>query len=252
MTTANVTASSQSAQAAIYIRNKADCAEIDTGKGEKIYELFGVVNQTGEKHSVAIVEIAQNGSSQPHFHEEAQEGYFLLEGSGTLTIDGYSRKITKGDLAHIRSGTVHTVSNEEKATLIFLCICAPAWVPTCFKEKEQPQLPSADQSLGEDKFCIKKVENPQSSQQLHHLLERSDSTKYGVDVVFVKPGEKTSPEQNQGGERTVYVVDGTASIIIDGLSHTIRKGELAKIPSEKTDQITNIGNDLLQLVRVSA
>jgi quercetin dioxygenase-like cupin family protein len=42
-----------------------------------------------------------------HYHKRSTEIYYVLEGSGELSLDGVSHEVKKGSLAHIPPGVVH-------------------------------------------------------------------------------------------------------------------------------------------------
>ncbi|MDF2578212.1 MAG: hypothetical protein K0S74_1696 [Chlamydiales bacterium] len=111
----------------IYIKRKEDCQEINAGNGEHIYELLGLHNGNSQQHSVAQVEIMQNGHSQAHYHPKAEESYIITEGSGSLTIGDQTRAVAKGDIVKIPMGKIHQIFNDNTEALKFYCIRAPAW-----------------------------------------------------------------------------------------------------------------------------
>jgi len=64
-------------------------------------------------------------STQRHYHRASEEFYFILEGIGTMEIDGTSRDIVPGDAILIPPGSRHHISATQ--TLRFLCCCAPPY-----------------------------------------------------------------------------------------------------------------------------
>lgn len=42
-----------------------------------------------------------------HYHKRSTEIYYVLEGGGTLMLDGVAHEVKKGSLAHIPPGVVH-------------------------------------------------------------------------------------------------------------------------------------------------
>ena len=42
-----------------------------------------------------------------HYHKRSTEIYYVLDGGGTLMLDGVAHEVKKGSLAHIPSGVVH-------------------------------------------------------------------------------------------------------------------------------------------------
>lgn len=111
---------------------KEDCIEINSGRGEFIYEFLGKEKGSSDGISIALVEIHQNGSSEAHMHPHAEEFYIGLEGEGRLIIDGETKSIKRDVLEKIPKSKVHQIFNDRKETLKFLCVCTPAWTPDCY------------------------------------------------------------------------------------------------------------------------
>ena len=65
------------------------------------------------------------GATQRHYHKLSEEFYFLLEGTGTMEIDGEERQVGPGDAILIPAGAWHTITAGE--ALRFLCCCAPPY-----------------------------------------------------------------------------------------------------------------------------
>ena len=42
-----------------------------------------------------------------HYHKRSTELYYVLEGSGTVLLDGVAHEVKKGSIAHIPPGVVH-------------------------------------------------------------------------------------------------------------------------------------------------
>ena len=64
--------------------------------------------------------------TERHYHREAEEIYFLLEGSGTMELDGEERRVGPGDAILIPPGAWHQIHADD-APLRFLCCCAPPY-----------------------------------------------------------------------------------------------------------------------------
>lgn len=114
-----------------YIREEKDCVLYSPNPREKIYELFGVANGQAKKHSVAIVDLLPDGSSDRHFHPVIEESYYIVEGSGKLVISEQTSEVNPGDLAVMPVGEKHKISTIGNKTLRLLAICAGPWTPTC-------------------------------------------------------------------------------------------------------------------------
>lgn len=45
--------------------------------------------------------------ARPHYHRRGTEIYYVLEGEGTVILDGIEQPVRKGSLVHIPPGVVH-------------------------------------------------------------------------------------------------------------------------------------------------
>ncbi len=97
--------------------------------GELIYELIGSGGREEDvNHSLAFVELAEGKSTEPHFHEESEETYYVLGGRGEISVDGNEFQMVQGQACLIEPGEVHEVAGLEGG-LRFLAMSVPAWTP---------------------------------------------------------------------------------------------------------------------------
>lgn len=61
-----------------------------------------------------------------HFHKSHSDGYYVLEGTLTVTIDGEHRELDAGDFALVPPGVVHSFVNASDAPVRFLNMHAPS------------------------------------------------------------------------------------------------------------------------------
>ena len=62
-----------------------------------------------------------------HFHAGNDEAYFVLDGTGEMTVDGETRPVRPGDAVLIPSGAWHAISAKSPSGLWFLCCCSPPY-----------------------------------------------------------------------------------------------------------------------------
>jgi mannose-6-phosphate isomerase-like protein (cupin superfamily) len=98
-----------------------------TKDGSEIRELLAHRNSCVRQQSLAEARLPPGASTAPHFHRLTEEIYFILEGSGRMTVDDESRLVTAGDAIAIPPRAVHTITNVGSTTLRFLCCCAPGY-----------------------------------------------------------------------------------------------------------------------------
>ena len=56
--------------------------------------------------------------AKPHFHKLSTELYYVLEGRGSVTLDGVEHDVRKGSLVHIPPGVVHSASGRMRVLVI--------------------------------------------------------------------------------------------------------------------------------------
>jgi mannose-6-phosphate isomerase-like protein (cupin superfamily) len=54
----------------------------------------------------------------PHFHKVATELYFVLEGGGSVTVNGVEHEVRKGSLVHIPPGVVHSAQGKMRVLVV--------------------------------------------------------------------------------------------------------------------------------------
>lgn len=56
--------------------------------------------------------------AKPHFHKVATELYYVLEGGGTVTLDGVEHEVQRGSLVHIPPGVVHSARGQMRVLVV--------------------------------------------------------------------------------------------------------------------------------------
>ena len=77
--------------------------------------------------SIAHAIVHPGETTLPHTLQKSTEIYFILEGSGVITIDQESSPVRPGDIVLIPTGAVQNISNTGTCDLVFLCIVSPKW-----------------------------------------------------------------------------------------------------------------------------
>lgn len=114
----------------VYRREK-HTSPIVTPHGETIYELLGrYTGQTTEHHSVAHVVLSPGASTLRHYHPSAEESYYVLHGTGRITVGNEDTTLSSGEIVLIPPRTPHKFVNTGIEPLEFLVVCVPAWEPT--------------------------------------------------------------------------------------------------------------------------
>lgn len=60
-----------------------------------------------------------------HYHEKAEQFFFILTGTATIEVDGCVYQVSDQQGISIPAGAIHELRNEAKSDLIFLVVSTP-------------------------------------------------------------------------------------------------------------------------------
>ena len=81
----------------------------------------------GARHiTTTLVEMEPGGIQWPHRHE-TEQCYTILEGKGTMTVDGRQAVVGEGDTVFIPSGSLHGLTNDGGSVLRYLSAGSPVF-----------------------------------------------------------------------------------------------------------------------------
>jgi mannose-6-phosphate isomerase-like protein (cupin superfamily) len=56
--------------------------------------------------------------ARPHYHKRSTEIYYVLDGSGSVVLDGVEHPVSKGSLVHIPPGVIHGARGRMRVLVI--------------------------------------------------------------------------------------------------------------------------------------
>lgn len=107
------------------IRNREEQPPFTTKDGSTIRSLLDKANAPVSNQSLAEAFLPAGAMTDRHHHKLSEEFYYLLEGEGTMEIDGETREVGPGDAILIPAGAWHQI--QARSALRFLCCCAPPY-----------------------------------------------------------------------------------------------------------------------------
>ncbi|MFZ4775722.1 MAG: cupin domain-containing protein [Terrimicrobiaceae bacterium] len=107
------------------VRNLSSQKQFTTADGSQIRSILDLANAPVKNQSLAEAVVPVGTSTCRHHHKASEEFYFILDGKGTMEIDGTVQEIGPGDAILIPPGAWHQITAGE--TLRFLCCCAPPY-----------------------------------------------------------------------------------------------------------------------------
>ncbi|HLX66934.1 MAG TPA: cupin domain-containing protein, partial [Puia sp.] len=80
-----------------------------------------------ETDSLSVIEerIPPGSSEALHYHEHAQQLFYILAGVATFETEGVSATVRSGEGYHVLPGTRHRIRNEGTEDLHFLVVSQP-------------------------------------------------------------------------------------------------------------------------------
>jgi mannose-6-phosphate isomerase-like protein (cupin superfamily) len=107
--------------------NRRRAAVINTPHGSEIRPLIDRTTSGIERCSLAEEILPPGASVGRHHHVWTEEVYYILEGSGVMTVGDETRAVGAGDAVFIPSGQAHTLENTGPSPMTLLLVCGPAY-----------------------------------------------------------------------------------------------------------------------------
>ena len=109
------------------IINHKDSKILNTPHGSEIRPLIDRTTASITQCSLAEETLPPGKTVTPHHHEVLEEIYYILSGSGVMTIGEESREVSAGDAIYIPKHNVHTLTNTGADEMKLLLVCGPAF-----------------------------------------------------------------------------------------------------------------------------
>jgi len=107
------------------LQNLSSQKPFTTADGSQIRSILDSTNAPVKNQSLAEASMPAGTATLRHYHKDAEEFYFLLDGTGTMEVDGEVVNVGPGDAILIPPGSWHQITAHEP--LRFLCCCAPPY-----------------------------------------------------------------------------------------------------------------------------
>jgi len=80
--------------------------------------------------SIADIKIPPGVTVKEHYHKKMEEVYFIVEGSGIVSVNGIQKEVRVGDAVVIMPYERHTITNASDSQMLRLHVtCSPPWSP---------------------------------------------------------------------------------------------------------------------------
>lgn len=122
-----------------------------------VYRFLATGEDTNGKYALWEALVPPGGGPPPHVHSREEEGFYILEGEITLTVNGERIVATAGMFANMPVGTPHSFKNESSRPARMLISVAPAGLEQIFFECGVPLAEGATTALPPSKEEIVKL-----------------------------------------------------------------------------------------------
>lgn len=109
------------------IVNRERAAVIETPHGSEIRPLIDRTTSDIELCSLAEEVLPPGASVGRHHHLATEEVYYILRGTGQMTVGDETRAVNGGDAIYIPRHTTHTLTNNGPEPIVLLLVCGPAY-----------------------------------------------------------------------------------------------------------------------------
>lgn len=122
-----------------------------------VYRFLATGEETNGKYALLEAIVPPGGGPPPHVHSREEEGFYVLEGEITFTVNGERVVATAGMFANMPVGTPHSFKNESNRPAKMLISVAPAGLEQMFFEVGVPLAEGATTALPPTKVEIEKL-----------------------------------------------------------------------------------------------
>ncbi len=103
-----------------------------------VYRFLATGEDTNGKYALWETMVPPGGGPPPHVHSREEEGFYVLEGEITFTVNGERVVAAAGTFANMPVGTPHSFKNESDRPARMLISVAPAGLEQMFLEVGVP------------------------------------------------------------------------------------------------------------------
>ena len=122
-----------------------------------VYRFLATGEDTNSKYSLIEALVGPGGGPPPHVHSREDEGFYILEGEITFTINGERVVAAAGMFANMTVGTPHSFKNESNKPAKMLVSVVPAGLEKMFMEIGVPLAEGATTALPPRREDIEKL-----------------------------------------------------------------------------------------------
>lgn len=134
-----------------------------------VYRILATGEDTNGKYALWEALVPPGGGPPPHVHSREEEGFYVLDGEITFTVNDERVVATAGTFANMPVGTPHSFKNESDRPARMLISVAPAGLEEMFFEVGVLLAEGATTAL------------PPTKEEIEKLI--AVAPKYGIEIL---------------------------------------------------------------------
>lgn len=135
-----------------------------------VYRFLATGDDTTGRYAMWEAIVPPGGGPPPHVHSREEEGFYILEGEITFTVNGEKIVVKAGTFANMPVGTPHSFKNESDQPAKMLISVAPAGLEKMFFELGVPLPDGATTAL------------PPTKEEIEKLI--AIAPRYGIEITL--------------------------------------------------------------------
>ena len=135
-----------------------------------VYRFLATGVDTNGKYALWEAIVPPGGGPPPHVHSREEEGFYILEGEITFTVNGEQIVAKAGTFANMPVGTPHSFTNESGRPAKMLVSVAPAGLEQMFFDVGVPLAEGSTTAL------------PTTKGEIEKML--AVAPKYGIEIML--------------------------------------------------------------------
>jgi len=180
--------------------------------------------------------VIEPGKTSAHHMHPWEHEVYILEGSGVLVCDGKEYPVKEGDAMLVPGNVDHYTLNNRSSGVVRRIEVNPLTASQTSGGRTQGGKGSGQPPIIRNYRDIDlKVGN--------RLLSSKDHVpNYGMQYGVFPPGSVSHREtagHNHRWEHLMYILQGSATLVCDGKSHTVSEGDAVLVPSNAKHQWRN-------------
>ncbi|OJU11186.1 MAG: mannose-6-phosphate isomerase [Caulobacterales bacterium 68-7] len=239
-----------------------ECAPCHLGQGAAMF--FGLLSPASLDAPLNFLHrgyIAPKSSIGHHFHNRAEEMFFIFDGEAQFTVDGRTSTIKGPAAVPVRMGHAHAIYNATDKPVSWMNVQVVYGPGSSAFDLGDTRVSAAldpvpvFMSTRFDRALLRPVEAMRGGKGVAQYRRAFDGAVFStawsyVDHIVLPPGASIGPQATGDIAEIIYVMAGSGVARVGGETAPIRALDVAPIRSGETHGIENTGDQPLEMIVV--